>query len=390
MIVWLGAGVLAVLLAWIFSRSWQKPEPVAVRSAEPRSMKPAGSAKAVASMKPAAAAKSPANLIDWSTQSPEIPKIPSLVEDDDLEITVVTASPLSESVIRAMAGQDGTAPAPEPAPPSPEASRVEVIYEEEAEVEEITSPFARILVSAQGQSDGGKVRPRNEDSLLVYPDRSLFAVADGMGGYEGGQIASALAVETLKASFETSVFDGRTESSVAVPRRGREMACAIQMANQAILAKSKTDAALAQMGTTIVAARFSPNKQRVYIGHVGDSRCYRLRGKTLRQLTTDHTMKQLGMKGPGSNHLFQAVGIAPKITIDLIVDKPRAGDIYLLCSDGLSKMATDDQIRDMLLLETDIEAAMYSLIELANDQGGKDNVTVILVKVVERPALQKH
>ncbi len=300
--------------------------------------------------------------------------IPSFVEEGDfeVEITVVTASPEADAAVEAK--------------PS-DVSTVAMIYEDEAAGEEITSPVARILVSAEGQSDQGQVRRRNEDSLLVMAERSLFAVADGMGGYEGGNVASALAVDTIKSAFEKDVFDGKTESDTVVPRRGRELACAIQMANQTVLAKSKTDPKLSQMGTTVVAARFSPNKQRVYIGHVGDSRCYRLRGKVLRQLTTDHTMEELGMKGPRSHDLFQAVGIRPQIMIDVIVDKPRADDIYLLCSDGLTKMAKDDQIRDVLLGEPDLEAAVYTLIELANDRGGKDNVTVILVEIVERGAL---
>jgi PPM family protein phosphatase len=224
--------------------------------------------------------------------------------------------------------------------------------------------------------------------LLVLPERSIFAVADGMGGYEGGEVASSLAVDTLRSAFEKNQLEGQTASDVSIPRRGREMACAIQMANQAILRRAKDSATLRNMGTTIIAARFSPNKQRVYIGHVGDSRCYRLRGGTLRQLTTDHTLRELGMKGPTAKQLFQAVGIKPTITIDLVVDKPRAQDIYLLCSDGLSKMVPDDQVRAVLLGEPDLEAAVYTLIEMANEHGGKDNVTVVLVKIVERGSIR--
>ena len=102
-----------------------------------------------------------------------------------------------------------------------------------------------------------------------------------MGGYEGGEVASSLAVETLRRAFEKNTFEGQTAVRRTIPRRGREMACAIQMANQAILRRAKRRRRRSRnMGTTVVAARFSPNKQRVYIGHVGDSRCYRLRGGT--------------------------------------------------------------------------------------------------------------
>jgi protein phosphatase len=261
---------------------------------------------------------------------------------------------------------------------------VEVIYEGEASVEETTYPVARILVTAEGQSDGGRIRRRNEDNFLIMPERSLFVVADGMGGYAGGDVASALAVEAIGYAFETNTFEGKTESVQDVPRRGREVACAIQMANQAVLARAEADKKLAGMGTTVVAARFSPNKQRAYIGQVGDSRCYRVRGHSIKQLTTDHTFRGIGLHGPGSQHLYQAVGIKRRITIDIVVDKPRPSDIYLLCTDGLSKMVSDNEIRDLILQEPDLEAAVYGLIEAANDRGGKDNITVILVKVLEK------
>jgi protein phosphatase len=307
--------------------------------------------------------------------------LPKLHEDeDDVEVTLVAASPAS--LLPAKLGDS----APPRARQSEHPSRVEVTYEDEAEVEEVTLPTARILVTAEGQSDGGRIRKRNEDNYLILRERSLFVVADGMGGYAGGDVASRIAVDTVGHAFVTDTFEGKTESSVELPRRGREMACAVQMANQAILTRSETQADLAGMGTTLVAVRFSPNKQRAYIGHVGDSRCYRIRGDGMKQLTTDHTLLGLGLKGPGSQHLYQALGIKRRINIDVIVDKPRADDIYLLCSDGLSKMVTDDQIRDIIVGEPDLEAAVYGLIEAANDRGGKDNITVILVKVLEKPS----
>jgi serine/threonine protein phosphatase PrpC len=138
------------------------------------------------------------------------------------------------------------------------------------------------------------------------------------------------------------------------------------------------------MGTTLVAARFSPNKQRVYIANVGDSRCYRLRGGKLRQLTTDQTMRLIGLQGAGANDLLQAIGVTADLAIDLLVDKPEPNDMYLLCSDGLPKMVKDEEIEQLLVEETDLEAAVYGLIERANDYGGKDNVSVVLIKVVER------
>jgi protein phosphatase len=311
--------------------------------------------------------------------------LPKFCDDaDDVEVTMVTASPVSLSPPR----HDTSIPPPSVPPERP--PRVEVVYEDEADVEETTYPVARILVTAEGQSDGGRIRRRNEDNFLVMPERSLFVVADGMGGYAGGDVASAIAVESIGYAFETNTFEGRTETEQDVPRRGREMACAIQMANQAILARADAEKQLEGMGTTVVAARFSPNKQRVYIGQVGDSRCYRVRGNSMKQLTTDHTFLGLGLKGPGSQRLYQAVGIRRRISISIVVDKPRPGDVYVLCSDGLSNMVGDDQIREVILQEPDLEAAVYGLIEAANDGGGKDNITVILIKVLEKkPSAQR-
>lgn len=312
--------------------------------------------------------------------------VPRLHEDEeDLDITVIKAVVIGD-LLAEQSTKDGASEldAGDESSGRQKLPTVALSYEDEADAEEVTAPVARILISAAGDSDRGQRRPRNEDCLLVLPERSLFAVADGMGGYRGGEIASTLAIDTIRHAFETENFEGKVECKVPIPRRGRELACAMQMANQAIRAMAEVDPELAQMGTTLVAARFSPNKQRVYIGHVGDSRCYRLRGEVLRQLTTDHTLSSLGVKGAHAHELYQAMGIKPNITIDLIVDKPAEEDIYLLCSDGLSKMVTDDQIRDVLLSEPDLEAAVYGLIEMANDRGGKDNITLILVKVLAR------
>lgn len=323
---------------------------------------------------------------------------PGVSIDEDVEVTMVNMFPLAElEKVRAAANRahtgserdsEGAAPnvSAEAAGPdlSGQPSRLELSFEAEAEVEEVTSPNVRILISALGDSDKGRKRARNEDSLLVLPERSLFAVADGMGGHAGGEVASALAVDVLRDAFERNVFEARTESAVEVPRRARELACAIQMANEAIFAFGQSDPQLHKMGTTMVVARFSPNKQRVYIGHVGDSRCYRLRGSVLRQLTKDHVMSTFGVTGPRGNDLFQAVGVQPTLSIDLIVDKPRENDLYLLCSDGLSKMATDEEVREVLMQEADLDSAVCRLIALANDHGGRDNTTLILVKVLER------
>jgi len=262
--------------------------------------------------------------------------------------------------------------------------KVVVAYEEDADEEESTSPQARILVTASGDTDQGQRRRANDDSLLVLPDHCLFAVADGMGGYAGGSVASSLAVETMKQAFDQGSFAAELRSAAPVPRRGSELAGSMVKAHRAVFDAARVTPEYAKMGTTLVAARFSPNKQRVYIGHVGDSRCYRFRRGKLRQLTTDQTMGKIGLVGPHAGDLLQAIGVTVDLSIDLIVDKPQSGDIYLLCSDGLNKMITDHQIQQTLATQRDLEAAVYGLIEMANDAGGRDNVTVILIKVLDR------
>jgi protein phosphatase len=260
-----------------------------------------------------------------------------------------------------------------------EPSAVPIIYDDDAAIDEPTSSSPLLLISAVGQTDLGQKRRKNEDYYLCMDDHHLFAVADGMGGHKGGEIASRLAVETIQKAFESYTWSEPPYPDV--PLRGSELAIAIQRANKAVHDAAQADRSLMGMGTTVVSARFSPNKMRLYVGHVGDSRCYRLRDGELKQLTTDHTMGAAGITGPMANHLVRAIGVAPAVKIDLIIARPRPGDVYLLCSDGLSKMASDDSVREILLAKPDPEKASQALIELANEGGGRDNITVILVRV---------
>jgi protein phosphatase len=200
-----------------------------------------------------------------------------------------------------------------------------------------------------------------------------------MGGHKGGDVASQLAVETLAKAFQSQSWPEPCYPDV--PKRGSELAIAIQRANAAVYSLSQKDRSLAGMGTTIVSARFSPKKQRLYVGHVGDSRCYRFREQELTQLTTDHTMGAAGITGPMANHLSRAIGVAPAVKVDLIIARPHPGDVYLLCSDGLSKMATDEQIRETLTAEPNPEQASRALVKRANAGGGRDNITVVLIRV---------
>jgi serine/threonine protein phosphatase PrpC len=255
-----------------------------------------------------------------------------------------------------------------------------IVIDDNAGDDEPTRASPYILVSAAGQTDRGKRRKFNEDSFLVLDEQGLYVVADGMGGYAGGEVASALTVELIEQAFTTQKFEGPTYNNV--PRRGAEVARAIQTANKVIFDKAQTDPTLKGMGTTVVAARFMLNKQRLYLGHVGDSRCYRLREGKLEQITTDHTMAALGFKGAAFAHrLHRAVGTTPGVEIDLIMGRPRPNDVYLLCSDGLSKMISDDDLQRVLLEMQDPQTTVDAMIKLANDNGGHDNITAILVCV---------
>jgi serine/threonine protein phosphatase PrpC len=244
-----------------------------------------------------------------------------------------------------------------------------------------TGPVALILVTAVGRTDPGRRRKHNEDAYLVMEDQAVFAIADGMGGYAAGEVASQLATEVIGEAFKTNTFTGTPDESI--PRRGDELIRAIQMSNTAILTQARANEAQSGMGTTIVSCRFSPNKQRVYICHVGDSRAYRFRNDEIMQLTTDHTLGAVGITGPAASKLSRAVGIQDTVEVDLRVDAPKVGDYYMLCSDGLSKMVPEDMIRDIVRESPDLDKAVERLVERANERGGRDNVTVILIRVQE-------
>jgi serine/threonine protein phosphatase PrpC len=248
------------------------------------------------------------------------------------------------------------------------------------EEEEPTGPVAKILVSSAGGTDPGRKRGHNEDAYMLAPEHEVYAIADGMGGYAAGEIASQLTVDTLRDAFASGEFGALDD---AFPRRGAELAAAVKIANARIRDEAMRDERKSGMGTTIVAARFSPGRKRVYIAHVGDSRCYRLRDGELKQLTHDHTLGALGIVGPTANKLSRAVGVFDELEVELTIDEPAPGDFYLLCSDGLYKMLPDDMIRDLALEEGTLEEIVGRLIARSNERGGRDNVTVVLLRVDE-------
>jgi protein phosphatase len=250
----------------------------------------------------------------------------------------------------------------------------------EVDAAEPTGPNRRVLVSAIGHTDPGKRRSRNEDAYRVLANE-LFLIADGMGGYAAGEVASQMAVDVITAAFETEHFGGAADPRL--PRGGDELVRAIRTANALIYQQARTIDEQAGMGTTVVAARFSTDRRRVYVAHVGDSRCYLVRDGRVTQLTIDHTLGALGIDGPAGHRLVRAVGIAPGVDVDLRVELAERGDIYLLCSDGLSKMVPDEDIQRIVTGIPDLDVAVRTLIEEANARGGRDNVSAILVRVDE-------
>ncbi len=301
------------------------------------------------------------------------PVVPSTVDEDDIDVTKVGVVPAKALPTLSTTDGDEEAVASE--------SRAVIVFEDSADTDEPTGPVDLILISAVGKTDCGLKRRKNEDSHLISPPHSLYVVADGMGGYGGGDIASRLAVETIQKAFDRAEFH-LSSTRNGVPRKALEFASAIESANAVIFGEANRNSELHGMGTTVIGARFSERKQRVFIAHVGDSRCYRWRRGQLKLLTADHTLAARGVEGPMADHIRRAVGIAPSVKVDLLVDKPLPGDVYLLCSDGLTKMVNDSVLESVVSHHTkDLDAAVGELIKAANGAGGKDNTTVILVGV---------
>jgi protein phosphatase len=358
--LWIALGVLLIFaLVYALSRGAEPSpalEPQAGPAPEP-APSPAAPKVAIPPVEVSATSNPPPGpTAAGSAAAKVLPKM-EYEEDEDVDPTKV-----------------GAANAPLAGPPPTK----KILYDDDAAADEPTHSGALILVTATGQTDRGLRRKRNEDSLLALVDEGVYVVADGMGGYKGGEIASAMAVKTIERAFREKYFEGPPHDSI--PKRASELARAIHSANTAILARAGEDKELAGMGTTIVAARFSPNKQRLYIGHVGDSRMYRLRGGVLKQMTSDHTMKDLGVTGAGSAHLSRALGVWPTVPIDIILGKPQPDDLYLLCSDGLTKMVSDESIKTILESNPAPNVVVEKLIEEANTRGGKDNITVIVIR----------
>ncbi|HEX7454556.1 MAG TPA: Stp1/IreP family PP2C-type Ser/Thr phosphatase [Gallionella sp.] len=252
------------------------------------------------------------------------------------------------------------------------------------------------------QTNPGMVRSHNEDSVVYDAECGLVVLADGMGGYNAGEVASGIAVSVVVTEITQPL-----KNSSPIQRdeeTGEELAIAllsssIHKANAAIFKAAQNQSQYAGMGTTIVSALFYDN--RVVVGHVGDSRLYRLRGEILESITRDHSLLQeqidCGMisvenarHSQNKNLVTRAVGIDAEVIPEIHLHDVQVGDIYLLCSDGLNDMVEDDDIQCILYaMQGNLVLAAEHLIQTANDNGGRDNVSVILVKVKQGFAQQR-
>lgn len=246
-----------------------------------------------------------------------------------------------------------------------------------------------------GKSDVGLLRERNEDSFLVFPAYRFAAVADGMGGHLSGDVASSLAISTLSEFFSSTVGPDRTWPFRYDNDLTEEENCVVvgvRLANQNVFSRARRSQNESGMGTTVVAIMFSNDAQQVIVGHVGDSRCYRIRDSHITQLTSDHSLvsevteiapwlSEEEVNQLPSNVITRALGMAPDVVVDLLTTDTRAGDAYLLCSDGLNGMLSDNEILEICTSSDDMGTICDELVARANAAGGNDNTTVVLVRV---------
>jgi PPM family protein phosphatase len=253
------------------------------------------------------------------------------------------------------------------------------------------------MLEAHGQTDVGRRRKLNEDSFLVDDQVNLYAVCDGMGGHNAGEVASKLAIDTVLAFIQKS----QREKEITWPYGldvnlsfdGNRLKTALQLANRTVFQSADKREELTGMGTTAVASLVSGNV--LTVGSAGDSRCYLFRDGALRQLTRDDSWVSAAWaegilsteeieRHPLRNVITKAIGAKETIDIDIVEHQFAAGDVALLCSDGLHSMINDEEIQRQLAAGLpSLQDAAQRLIAAANEAGGKDNVSVVLVRFQE-------
>jgi PPM family protein phosphatase len=235
--------------------------------------------------------------------------------------------------------------------------------------------------------DPGRARSNNEDSVATDADVALVVLADGMGGYNAGEVASNMATSFIRTELGRWLREASAQATDAEVKRAMDIC--VDNANRAIFDAANANPQYAGMGTTLVVAVF--RQQHVLLGHVGDSRCYRLRAGRLTQITRDHSLLQeqidAGLITPeqaafsaNKNLVTRAVGVEDTVLLETHQHDLAPGDLYLMCSDGLSDMLDDLGIAQLLMSSESLESTCQALVDAANDAGGKDNISVILVR----------
>lgn len=251
-------------------------------------------------------------------------------------------------------------------------------------------------IQVAGRTDIGRKRGHNEDNYGLFPEAGLVVVADGMGGHAAGELASRIAVDTL-GGFVVST-GGREDITwpfkldESLGRAANRLVAGIKLANQAVISRASSSSELKGMGTTIVAALV--DGEMLHLAHVGDSRAYLLSGGAFSRLTVDHSFveeqviagvisPERARTHPMRNIITRALGIKDDVSVDLATRTPEPGDIFLLCTDGLTGMVDDAGIgRIVMDNQNDLERAAGALVDAANEKGGDDNITVALIKMV--------
>jgi protein phosphatase len=245
------------------------------------------------------------------------------------------------------------------------------------------------------QTDTGRMRGNNEDSVMFNAEVGLAILADGMGGYNAGEVASSMATAYIGADMGQWLQTAGRQAVSRDVRRALETSA--ERANRAIFNASLASPQYSGMGTTLVVSVFLPD--RLLVGHVGDSRCYRWRSGGLAQITRDHSLLQeqldAGLITPAQaatashrNLVTRAVGVEETVLLEITEHPVESGDLFLLCSDGLSDMLTDASIASILLEGGSLAEQAGRLVDSANAQGGRDNISVLLVKAGRRSARQ--
>lgn len=243
------------------------------------------------------------------------------------------------------------------------------------------------------RTDPGRVRSNNEDAVMANAACGLVVLADGMGGYNAGEVASGMATALLGTALEKALIapDGKGMGASNRPWPHALLEREIAQANGAIYQAAQSQAQYAGMGTTLVIGAFHDN--RLTVAHIGDSRLYRLRGVDFQPITCDHSLlqeqidsglltREQARLSQNRNLVTRAVGVDPEVQAEIHDHEVLPGDIYLFCSDGLNDMVADDEIAMTLgLLAANLDLCATQLIQMANDNGGRDNVSVALVKV---------